>query len=1171
MAKIYLILVFLLSNSLLCALDPWGDPVLMAGSMTVMAEVWIEDIPASAGDMVGAFVNNGGTPELRGKQVISVIGGISGCLLQIFTQSNGEEISFRVWDESTSSEFHATQSIVSEVNAAIGSFPEDMYQITAYSSPQINDPWQEPQILSGSMSVSTRVSIHGLPASVGDIVAAFVGNELRGKEPVQLINGQPGCLIQVFTDTDLEQVIFKVWDYSTQSIFTDPIPLSTTVGGSVGEYPNDLYHIAAGDLLPQVSTPIFSLPEGTYSQYQSLEITCPTPGAQIRYTVNGSLPSPSSPLYTGVISIPLNTTLTIHARSYLEGWLPSEIVQATYVTTGTVLAPVFDPPPGIYTTPQNVTITTGNPSAQIRYTLDGSIPTIDSALYTAPLNVESSTQITARAYLDQWEPSAVVNALYTITGTVVDPVFDPPAGNYESQVTISILCATPGATVYYTLNNTEPTENHMLYTQPFTLNFSTTVKARAFYPGWAPSQIVTAEYSVNQIVANPVFSPEPGYYDSPITVSIACATPGAQIRITTNGVDPTPSSLLYDRPLFIGSDRYLKAKAFMDGWSPSSTVTGIYTITGVAQSPEFDPPGDTYTSTQYVSLSSATANAEIRYTTTGAEPNASSTLYTAPIAVHIPTTIRAKAFRDDLQPSPSSSAHYNIIGTVEAPIILPPGGIFPSPRKVSITCATPGVQIRYSIDGSEPNISSIEYQGPFTIHQSCTLKTKAFHPSWGASPSSVAEFTINGMIPSPIFDPPGGSYSAALNVEISCIIPEATIRFTTDGCEPDEYSQIYTSPLHVSQNTTIKARSYLELWETSETSVAVYEIYPIPNEPEFSPEGGTYHTPQNVHVSTSTADAEIRYTTDGTEPNIASPLYHEPVLISTDTTLKAKAFTTNGLASPTTSATYTIVQTVATPLINPNSGIYHHTQLVFITCDTPGAMIRYTLDGSEPLPDSHLYSVPIQILESTVVTARAYRNGWLSSGISSAEYIITGTVALPTLDPPPGNYETSQSVAIICSTPGATIYYTTDGSDPGPESEMYHTLLNISQTTTIKARAYLMNWATSPISLATYGFPVELQDAQNVPSISEILQIYPNPFRDVLTVKLSVNNIADSYQFIVYNLKGECLHTHNGTRKGVFEIAWDGKDSRGKRLPSGVYLLRLITGTEISTRKVVIR
>ena len=122
MAKIYLILVFLLTNSLLCALDPWGDPVLMAGSMTVMAEVWIEDAPASAGDMVGAFVNNGGTPELRGKQVISVIGGISGCLLQIFTQSNGEEISFRVWDESLSAEFHATQSMVSEVNAAIGKF-----------------------------------------------------------------------------------------------------------------------------------------------------------------------------------------------------------------------------------------------------------------------------------------------------------------------------------------------------------------------------------------------------------------------------------------------------------------------------------------------------------------------------------------------------------------------------------------------------------------------------------------------------------------------------------------------------------------------------------------------------------------------------------------------------------------------------------------------------------------------------------------------------------------------------------------------------------------------------------------------------------------------------------------------------------------------------------------
>ncbi|HQB98630.1 MAG TPA: chitobiase/beta-hexosaminidase C-terminal domain-containing protein [Candidatus Cloacimonadota bacterium] len=262
---------------------------------------------------------------------------------------------------------------------------------------------------------------------------------------------------------------------------------------------------------------------------------------------------------------------------------------------------------------------------------------------------------------------------------------------------------------------------------------------------------------------------------------------------------------------------------------------------------------------------------------------------------------------------------------------------------------------------------------------------------------------------------------------------------------------------------------------------------------------------------------------------------------------------------------------IPSPIFDPPGGSYSAALNVEISCIIPEATIRFTTDGSEPLPDSHLYSVPIQILESTVVTARAYRNGWLSSGISSAEYIITGTVALPTFDPPPGNYETSQSVAIICSTPGATIYYTTDGSDPVPESEMYHTPLNISQTTTIKARAYLMNWATSPISLATYGLPVELPDAQHVPSISEILQIYPNPFRDDLTVKLSVTNLAESYQFKVYNLKGECLHTQNGRRNGVFEIAWDGKDSRGQRLPSGVYLLRLITGTEISTRKVVIR
>jgi hypothetical protein len=43
------------------------------------------------------FVFVDGQPELRGKQHISIVNGISGCLIQIFTETNGEQVQFKIW------------------------------------------------------------------------------------------------------------------------------------------------------------------------------------------------------------------------------------------------------------------------------------------------------------------------------------------------------------------------------------------------------------------------------------------------------------------------------------------------------------------------------------------------------------------------------------------------------------------------------------------------------------------------------------------------------------------------------------------------------------------------------------------------------------------------------------------------------------------------------------------------------------------------------------------------------------------------------------------------------------------------------------------------------------------------------------------------------------------
>ena len=79
---------------------------------------------------------------------------------------------------------------------------------------------------------------------------------------------------------------------------------------------------------------------------------------------------------------------------------------------------------------------------------------------------------------------------------VATPVFTPTAGEFENSVEVSISCSTADATIYYTLDGTEPDANAIEYTAPFTLTATTTVKAVAVKEGMLNSEVVTATYDI---------------------------------------------------------------------------------------------------------------------------------------------------------------------------------------------------------------------------------------------------------------------------------------------------------------------------------------------------------------------------------------------------------------------------------------------------------------------------------------------------------------------------------------------------------------------------------------------------------------------------------------------------------------------------------------------------
>ena len=177
-----------------------------------------------------------------------------------------------------------------------------------------------------------------------------------------------------------------------------------------------------------------------------------------------------------------------------------QVITVTYTGGGTptVATPTFYPESGTYYESQTVTISCETPDVTIYYTTDGSIPDDESTEYTAPFTIEQSTILKAIAYDGENNASSVATAYYAITlPSVATPTFDPASGSYNEIQTVTINCATEGATIYYTLDGTDPTISSAEYSEALTINETTTVKAMAAKENMNNSAIATAVYAIN--------------------------------------------------------------------------------------------------------------------------------------------------------------------------------------------------------------------------------------------------------------------------------------------------------------------------------------------------------------------------------------------------------------------------------------------------------------------------------------------------------------------------------------------------------------------------------------------------------------------------------------------------------------------------------------------------
>lgn len=219
--------------------------------------------------------------------------------------------------------------------------------------------------------------------------------------------------------------------------------------------------------------------------------------AQIRYTLDGSTPTlANGNVYGGAFSLSVSKTVEFRAwdKAGNAEAMETQVVQIDSVApSSTISCNGSACASGFYTAAVsvmlNATDTGGSGVAALRYTTDGSDPTAtNGSTYAGPINLSATTRVRYRAYDNAGNAEPINGALIRIDttppATSITCGTKPCGGYYQSGVSIALTSADADsgvATIRYTTNGTDPTAtNGTVYTTPFALTTTTTVKYRAW-------------------------------------------------------------------------------------------------------------------------------------------------------------------------------------------------------------------------------------------------------------------------------------------------------------------------------------------------------------------------------------------------------------------------------------------------------------------------------------------------------------------------------------------------------------------------------------------------------------------------------------------------------------------------------------------------------------------
>lgn len=521
--------------------------------------------------------------------------------------------------------------------------------------------------------------------------------------------------------------------------------------------------------------------------------------------------------------------------------------------------------------PVNLTLACAVTNAAIRFTTDGSVPTVNSSLYVLPILLVDAGVVRARAFMDGWIPSAAAVAYYGVTRSAPDlEVTRTVYTNSPSGPTVTVTVIPGPSSHCYAVEEklatglipTEISENGV---------YNPSISAVRWGP-FVSGSVHTLSYQSSGL---------PGTY--PVQASWSVDGISASETQATSIVVPLPSINLPPPP--------------PSGYEPMPVLSS----TG----------GESLPAT--ITITSSDTNAVYRYTTDGSSPTSGSPMYTGSLVISSPTTLRVRAFGPGNTPSAAAVGFYGELkqsldlevertistsadGFPMVTLTATPGSSFSADTCFTVDEFLPSGLTPVSISPTNglyiPSASVVRW-GPFlglkpVVLNYTAVGTPGFYPvraTWsvngvGSSEASASTLALSAPVPTitgqnpPVQEPapvlwPPNAVGLPVSVSITSSDPQAVLRYTLDGSSPTVNSSVYSGPLTLITATTVRTRSFRKDTVPSANTIGYYTPAPeasvelvrtVTNDFSFLPGIAITATPHNVQCYAVTETIAIGLT-----------------------------------------------------------------------------------------------------------------------------------------------------------------------------------------------------------------------------------------------------------------------------------------------------------------------